>query len=328
MRRLEKVSIKEIDLEDTQFLITFLPDITMLRMSIEMVGLLEPPLLRRGGSGLCQVISGFSRIRALRELGVDDVEAFVCDHHAINDLEGMLLALGHNLVRPLNVIEKALIIKKLLAHGLSQREIIDTFLPRIRIQSSAKLLKKFLALLSINASLQEYVVRENLSLGTSSLFVGLDRAACEILAAMLWQLRPGENRVKELVTFLREIALRDSVPLSTVLERQEVRRVLEDGSCPRPRKLEELRRIVRVLRYPQLNAMVERFASFRRSLALPPNMILHAPAFFEGDEYRIEITFAGKEELATCARVLHDIAATCSEEGDDPFKKPCLLYPR
>jgi len=326
MRRLEKISIRRIDHEDTQFLITFLPDTTRLRMSIEMTGVLEPPLVRRAKGGRFQIISGFSRIQVLREFGVADIDAFVYDRDVLSDLNGLLLTIGHNLVRPLNVIEKARIIEKLLAHGLSEREVIENFLPRLMIQPTAKLLKAFVALLTVGVRLQEYFVREKLSLGTSSLFVELDQAAQEALASVLWELVPGENRVKELVTFLREISIRDGLPVATLLQRDEVQTALHDRRLSRPQKTEKLRRVVRAMRYPQLNAMEQTFASFRRSMALPPKMMLHPPAFFEGDDYRFEIRFANRKELDTYVKVLQDVSGEHPDQGEDPFRR--LLYPR
>jgi hypothetical protein len=133
---------------------------------------------------------------------------------------------------------------------------------------------------------------------------------------LLLALRPGENRVKEIISFLREISLRDGVPVSSILTREDIGELLADTQTPRPQRMEQLRRIIKQMRFPLLTAIEERFAAYRQSLALPPQISFRPPAFFEGEEFRMELRFKNFKAFRELVAGLNEIADAAKEDTD------------
>jgi ParB-like chromosome segregation protein Spo0J len=320
MRRLEKISLAKIDLEDTTFLITFLPEPEPLLASIKLVGLLEPLLVRERDDGSYQLVCGFKRAKTLNRLSISETEAFVYPRGELDDLQAIMLTMGHNLTHPLNLIEKALTFEKLLSFGLPEREVIDRYLPLFRLQPNARILKQLTELLSLERGLQEYLVRKDLSLSTSTLFLHLDTEDQKAILPLLEALRPGENRVKEIISYLREISLRDGVSITSLLSKEEIGAIIHDQETPRPQRIEHLRRVLKEMRFPRLTAMEDTFAEYKRSLSLPPQISFNPPPFFEGEEFRMELRFKDFRAFRELATRLHQISKG-EHKDQDPLLK-------
>ena len=317
MRTLKTIPLDKIDLEDTQFLITFLPDLESLVASVQRVGLLEPLLVRKRDDGRYQLICGFKRAEALRLIAVPEVEAFVYPQGALDDIQALLLQMGHNIVRPLNLVEKAQALGKLLAFGCPEREVIDRYLSLLGLQPSIRILKQVTGLMGLEQGLQEYLVRKNLSLSTSTLFLHLDKEGQEAILPLLDALGPGENRVKEIIAYLREISLRDGVSIAALISKKEIGELIDDQETSRPQRLEHLRRVLKEMRFPRLTAMENTFADYERSLSLPPQISFHPPPFFEGEQFKMELRFKDLKELGGLLARLRRIS-----EGEHNAKDP------
>ena len=320
MRKLEKIPLAQIDREDTTFLITFLPELESLLASIQLAGLLEPLTLRERDNGSYQIISGFKRVEALARLSISEAEAIIYPYGVLDDLQALLLTVGHNLTRPLNLVEKARALEKLLAFGKTEKEVVDHYLPLFDLQSNARILHQVIGLAGLSQGIQEYLVRKNLSLSTASLFLYLDTEDQEAILPLLEALRPGENRVKEIISFLREISLRDGVPIPSILVREDIRKILNDQETPRPQRIENLRRIVKELRFPRLTAMEKQFAEYKRSLLLPPQISFHPPPFFEGEQFKMELRFKDLKELGGLLARLRRISEG-AHNAKDPLQE-------
>jgi len=318
MRTLETVPLSRIDLEDRTFLITFMPDLEPLLASLKLVGLLEPIILREKRDETYQIVCGFKRAEALRALAIGEAAAFVYHHGELDDLQALLLTVGHNLTRPLNLVEKAQALEKLLCFGVSEREVIDCYLPLFALQPHMRILEQVVDLLALERRLREYMVRQGLSLAAAVRFIQLDKEAQGAILPLLTALRPGENRVKEIITYLQEVSLRDGVSISSLLTRGDIVELLGDLEAPLPQRIERLRRIVKKMRFPLLTAIEEKFAAYKQSLSLPPRISFHPPPFFEGEEFRMELRFKDFRAFRELTAKLHEIAAE-EDKNTDPL---------
>jgi ParB family chromosome partitioning protein len=320
MRRYEIMPLTKIDLDDTTFLITFLPELGPLLSSIELVGLLEPLCVLERDDGRCQLICGFKRAETLQRLSITETEAFVYQPRELDDLQALLLTVGHNLSRPLNLVEKACALEKLRAFGVPEKELIDRYLPLFELQSNVRILQQVIDLAGLEQGLQEYLVRRNLSLSTSVLFLHLDKEDQQAILPLLDALQPGENRVKEIISFLREISLRDGVSLSSLLAHKDIAMILSDQETQRPQRIEQLRRIIKEMRFPRLSGMEKKFAEYKRSLSLPPQISFHPPSFFEGEEFRMELRFKDFGSFRELVVRLHQISEG-EQNAPDPLQE-------
>jgi hypothetical protein len=320
MRILKTVFTNEIDTTDTTFLITFIPDLEPLLASLRLVGLVEPLILRGQGADRYQIVCGFKRAEALRLLDLSEAEAFVYPPGVLDDLHALLLQVGHNLSRPLNLMEKAQALKKLVAFGVPEKEVIDRYLPLFGLQPNMRVLKQVTGLVDLECGVQEYLVREGLSLSASVLFLSLGKDGQRAILPLLEALRPGENRIKEIISFMREIALRDRTTVSSLCAGEDISTVLSDLDTPRSQRVEQLRGILKHLRFPRLTALEDTFADYKRSLALPPQISLHPPPFFEAEQFRMEMRFKDFATFRELVTTLHQIAEK-GHRGEDPLRE-------
>jgi len=316
MRTEEQIPLNKIDSADTTFIITFLPDLEPLQASIKLVNLMEPLILREKADGTYQIVCGFKRVQALRLLAIGEAQAFVYQPGELDDFEALLLTIGHNITRRLNLVEKAWALKKLLAFGVAEREVVDRYLPLFALQPNVRVLRQMVDLLTMETGLLEYLVQEELSISTAVCFLDLDKEDQKSMIPLLLALRPGENRIKEIISFLQEISLRDGVPIPALLTRADIGEFLSDLQIQRPQRLERLRRIIKQMRFPLLTAMEERFAAYKQSLALPSQISFHPPPFFEGEEFRMEMRFKDFRSFRELVAKLHQVAGTTVGDAD------------
>ena len=116
------ISLSEIDFDNTEFCFRVDFNLNNLKEDIEVNGQQFPVVLRRQKDvGRYQIISGFRRCNALRELENTEVKAMVRD---LGDDEAYYLSYTENDKRKnLSGMDKALAIAKLTARGKSPQEI-------------------------------------------------------------------------------------------------------------------------------------------------------------------------------------------------------------
>ncbi len=240
-----------------------------LVFSIREIGLLQPIVVRRAGTGTFELIAGERRLRACREAGLSVIPAIVRD----TDDDAMLRdALLENLHRAdLNALEEAAAYQQLLSDfGCTQDELAQ------RIGRSRPQVSNTLRLLRLPPDVQRRVAAGVLSAGHARALLSLDDpAAMEALAARIVAEGLSVRAVEELIILgeadgrprspsTRSRASRSRDPqvadaISVLTARSADRldtRVLADGFMTRTSRgrliiecadLEDLRRIVDVI---------------------------------------------------------------------------------
>jgi len=310
-----KVPLEEIRGEDETFRISFSPDLSPLINSLRMVGQLSPLLVREGEGGY-QLISGFKRWEAMGEVGIGEAEVVVVK---VGDLEAEKLAVGHNLPQGMNLIEKARALEGFRRFGMPEEESISQWLPLFGLQPHRKLYLKLLGLLRLPRGLQEYIAKEALPLSLASLFPLLEEEAQREVVPLLWALRPGGSKLREIITHLLEVSQREGISPAQLLK--ESRGIWGEGERARPQRMDELRRWLRQRRLPLFSHLEERFSRLRASLRLPPRVSFHPPPFFEGEDFRIELRFRDREELRSLIDLLKERLREIEALPSDPLKE-------
>ncbi len=110
MKIYKEVKLNDINLTKRNYLFSFPERNSYLLKSIKKFGVLEPPLLYETQDGLV-IIAGWGRIKASLSLGLESLPCLILKDPK-TEKELLLLALHSNLFRPLNLVEKALFVKK------------------------------------------------------------------------------------------------------------------------------------------------------------------------------------------------------------------------
>jgi len=309
MESIEKIPISEVDLSDETFSVNFLPDLQSLCASIREIGMIQPVLLRRKEGGY-QIISGYRRIRVLKELGISEVFARIFDENGKDDLQLFSFTLHENMTtRGFNTVEIALALHKLIhLFRVEPPEVIQTYLPLLRLEPNEKILNTYLSLAQMEDAVKEYVLSEAVSrsnIRKLANFLPEDRT---ILIPFLSSLKLGENRLREILNLLDEIARRDRSRVGEIVRHPELQAILSRRELTPSQKTEEVKRILLELRYPRLMEIEKTFERERKDLNLPPNISLFHSPHFEGKEWRIELRFETLEQYRHALFFLSQLA--------------------
>ncbi len=297
---LKPVNLADIDFEDKSYIFTFEPLISDMVHSIQSVGLINPPILEQRKDGKFRIVSGLKRIIALKHLKQKKFEAkvFISKDDRI-DKDLFFLNLHENIAtRDINVVEKAIVLKK-LSHELkiNKKKIIEHFLPLLRLGKNPELLERYLLLADFPDFLKAALLEETMSLETAQMLNNLSQDEQSALFSLFQELKIGKNRQKEILRLLNEIKhITDREPLE-ILHSDKVQDIIKNEKLTPPVKVERLVTFLKKLRYPRYSKTEEKFLSLKKELKLPPTIRLSPPPFFEGRKFRLEFTFSSQKEF-------------------------------
>jgi len=296
MSDIRKIPLKEIDPLDESFSVNFMADPEKLRSSIEKVGLIQPIGVREKHSRY-QIVSGFRRVSVCQELGWNEIEARVI-RQGENDLSLFSMSLHDNLTtRGFNSVEVAIALDKLVSRFRIDRSlVIETFLPLFSLETSEKILNTYLSLVSMEDGMKRYIVREEVSRSNIRRLASMTSEDRIATLSFLSVLKLGENRLREVLTLLEEIAQRDHRTVREVIALREIQTVLSHQDLTPSQRAEKVKKVLLNLRYPKLHQLQETFETKRKELNLPAGLSLQPPAFFEARGMKIEFQFETLED--------------------------------
>ncbi|MEJ5359732.1 MAG: ParB/RepB/Spo0J family partition protein [Desulfobacterales bacterium] len=282
---------------DDRFRISTGDDAADLAASIARIGLLHPPLVVRR-EGRIILISGFRRFAACRTLGWRNLPVRLPEKEP-SPRECARLAVAENAwSRPLNLIEQSRAVGLLAAFSPGGK--IDIAEARAAgLRGSEDFLNRIAPLCRTPEAVQEAILEESISFWTACELAAMPAGEAEALALLFRRLKAGLNVQREILTRLREIALREGISIASVLESPAVQELRDDGGSDPNEKTRALRELLRRRRYPFLSAAEDRFRALLRELPSAPGLRLQPPRDFEGKRFSLQLEFETPEEACS-----------------------------
>ena len=305
MKTIQKIPISHIDLSDETFSVNFMLDLDRLRSSIEEMGLIQPVLLRKKQDGY-QIVCGFRRVSIIKEIGSSDILSMVLDEEEKDDLRLFFISLHQNLTtRGFNTIEKAIALDKLVRQfHVDSAKVIKKYLPLFNLEPDEKILNTYLSLIQMEDEIKIYVLKEEVSRANIRKISSLSSKDRMALLSLISPLKLGENRLREILSFLEEITKRDRLTIREIVKRPEIQAVLSHQELTPPQRADRMKKALLGLRYPRMHNMETKFEKKRGELGLPANVsLLHQP-FFEGKGLKMEFHFETVEEYRSMLSAL------------------------
>jgi ParB family chromosome partitioning protein len=291
---IETVAISDIDSEDKTYQITTKRSLSDLTGSITQVGLISPPILKHVNSKNI-IIGGFRRVAAFRELGLRLIKARVIDQDA-DEIEYIKIAIADNsMQRPLNLIEQSRSIKMLWP-----------FKDTINLARTASMLglpegepyiKKIRKICDLIPMIQKSVIEGSISMPVALELGRLKRDEGVIFSKLFNDLKLGTNKQREILTFVKEISLREDVPIRKILEQDRLGEILNDEEIERNQKVSEIIKRLKNRRFPALTKAEDEFEKHVKKLGLNNHLKLTPPNSFEGNTFSLNIRFKNLKDL-------------------------------
>ncbi len=290
--------------------------------SIQEFGLINPPIVLRGGEGRVDVVSGYRRILALKNLQVGEVLCRDSTQSGLSPLQLLLLNLHDNCVtREFNEVEKAMILARLV-HHIPREEVIHSYMPLLSLPSRESTLDLFL-----NVEGQSHIVKKALAKGEISVkafeaLLDVEPGFRSDLIQSILNLRLTFNQQLQFIELTVDICIRDEINIPQLFNQTPFVKIMGDEKLNLPQKTKATLGLLKSIRFPFLTRSEESFRRTISELGLPDNTrISHSP-FFEGPDYRLEIPFKNGRQLKDRINVLNKLDGI--EALTDPWQEEGL----
>ena len=288
--KIKPVLLASIDLTDDSFFTGIKGGISPIRDSISEIGLINFPVLREF-DGRLQVVTGWKRILAAKELGCDEITSKLYESHELSD-ESCLKYIYHDNSGRMDDMELAeLLVRFRDILGVGDREMINNTLPFLGVPPSRKQLDRLTGLAALDDSVKYAYYRERITVEQCEM---LSETAVSLSPAAFARLIDGyklnNNESRQVIKDIEEIVLRDG--LSTEEFLNELRARAEGGG--KDGLIAELKKI----RYPARTRIEETYAEAFDNLSLPESVTIHIGPYSEGNDIEIHIKAGSAEELS------------------------------
>jgi hypothetical protein len=146
-------------------------------------------------------------------------------------------------------------------------------------------------------SIQEYALSKSFHPKIRERWLSWNAADGAALLEVALPLKAGENHLRDLMDYLEEIALRDGITISELLQSKTISDIRTDPRLGRADRLKRIKDQIRRIRFPRLSQIEDSIQSKIRQLKLQPDVRLSAPAGLEGGDLQIEFTAGSPAEL-------------------------------
>jgi hypothetical protein len=295
---LRPLDLDDLDPEEGPYCMSYGFESGPLIRSIREVGVLNPPLLAELGEGRRAVVTGFRRIRAMREMGLKKVPVRILQGSGVTPLRCLLINLHDNLAtRRLNPVEVGMFLNRLSTH-LPEGRILESYLPLLDLPSHRE---TFLFYTRLERELDREIKRElaqgRVSLHVVKLLMDLDRESRTAAFSLFQEAGLNSNQQKQCVEILFDLFQLTGKKISPLLEEESLRALLSDTKTNKPQKARALLQNLREQRFPRLAEAERKFKETVTRMDLPAGVKMEPPPYFEGSNYRLEILFTEGDDV-------------------------------
>ena len=308
---LKEIELNSINFSDDEFLISYPLKYDNVKESIEKIGLINPPILYVGDAYMrplrlnkFKIVSGFKRVFALRDLDRKKISCFIISNNytAIELLQ--LSILDNSLNRQFNPIEKSIAINK-LGKYVPKDNILNNYFKYLGLEPSEKLYILYESLISLEDDIKLAIANNELSERSGANLLGFSKKDRLALFDFLVQLKPSVSKQNEIIELVFEISKRENISVKNVIRAGEIDTIFSNKKLSVIQKLERVREYLKKRRYPQLTKLEEEFESLKKSIGISQDMKFYPPAFFEGNNYEMYLSFSKISQLKKQITILN-----------------------
>ena len=191
--------------------------------------------------------------------------------------------------------EKAAILRKLLRVEIAENKIIEQYMPILGLERSKKLLRDLLKTGQLRDSFQRLLHELNIPIRVYAPLFRWDHDSQKEAERIFAALRPGVNKLRELVDLLDETSHRDGTRPGNILNREELRTTWQHAEP----QYDKVHKILYHWRFPTLASLKKSVWRAMDQLDLHPNTKIRTMENFENGEMKIELAFKTGTELTT-----------------------------
>ncbi len=281
---METVEIDKIHVNDRSFCVSYPLEDDLLLTSVAKFGVLVPiGLLRRDEP---VIVTGFKRLEAARRLGIRELPYVFLD---VSERRALLTAIHDNITRPLNTVEKALCIDKMLTAGFKVEEVYE-IMTMLGLPPRENILKTAIAAACAEAPAKSFIVKHQLPL---------------TLVEQLFWFEPEErysiiclaDAVRTSVSSFREM-------LQLMMLLKVKRGTIDFQQLDGVKDADAIRERLKRQTHPLLSDLEERLGRLLSACALPPHIKVRVDPAFEKESIDISLQARNSREIEEALKKL------------------------
>jgi ParB-like chromosome segregation protein Spo0J len=312
----KEIHLEEIDFSDETFRISENLDPQSMRTSLSEVGQLSPVVLVPK-EGAYQILCGFRRARALRDLGRACVSARIFPDGGRDPLAAFRLALWDNIAqRELEPLEKARALFALRETCRVDRDTtVAVYLPVLGLKPHRNVLDTYLNLHTLSPLLRQLVNAGQISTASAERMASMSPDAQEAVADLLEKIRLSASLQREVLGLIEDLAAIMNSSARDLLGRPEIRAIATDSTLSPFQRGERIRETLFRWRNPRLSGTADLFLRRKLELNLPGTVRLLPDPFFETTRLRVEFDVSSAETFRDIAAALQEAARLPALDG-------------
>lgn len=270
----------------------------------------EPVILCPGEKeDLWTLVDGQAQAFASRREGKESLSAFCLEGMEANPRRCLLIAYQRSLQQgALTLAEKASFVACLRKTGeFSEKEILDTWLTRLGLPASYPALERLFRLEAWPDALRREIESGDINPSVLLNLADLPAEQASPLVRFLSRYRWTHSRQKEIVRLVSDMAQIQNRSLDDICAEADDEGKKTPEGASMAQKAEIVRRYLVQQRYPHIRRAIDTYQDYARMLSLPPNIQLQEPPDFEGEIFRLQISFKSRKELEEALRKVQGI---------------------
>lgn len=277
-------------------------DITFLTKSFIQAGLINKPYILKNNKGDIDIVTGYRRILALKDLKIKEVTCFDLTDSGLSQLDILKLAIQDNMfTREFNVVEKSMILN-MLSEYIQRDEIIREHIAYLNI--SKKDYDLIFKIDKLEDFLKQSLANNTLGLKALEQLLQLDKDDLLISYKYISELKLNYNQQIQLFDYTKDLSRIENVSITNFLNRNEYSDLLMDSKKNTPQKARELIDTLRIRRNPNYSRYKRLFEKGVKRLQLPANIRVRNPEYFESEGYQLNIDFTDGNDLKNSLKSL------------------------
>lgn len=287
------------DIEDNRLydIHPFLEDAQLdndIARSIQMIGLLTPPVIIEKTGGKYETICGRQRILHLRSLNRTCCYCqLLPDQCSAENILTIILE-DQFATGPLTIVEQACFIK-ICKQMLSDRKRRNSFLQSLLPGRITKGNQYLTPLAELEKSIQSAIHHGRISEKIVSGILHFNSIDQSILLSLIESLKIGGNNQKKLIVQLRDILRRNETSLATFIEDEKLQKILSNIELDRSEKASRFLEHIQRLHQPLLTSSQDSFDLQIKELKLPDSITITPTSSFEKDDVTLNVRFRSLE---------------------------------
>jgi hypothetical protein len=307
----QEISIEKIDCTNGMFRISEEIVSAPLRMSMRVIGQLNPVLLS-GGESPYTIVCGFRRMHALRQLGASRVLARIMEGNDRDLLGAFNMAVWDNLShRKFDPLEKARVLYKLRDDfDVPDEVIMKDYLPVMDLAPHEQVLRNYFMLAKSHQGSKNHFKAGRLTLSSMEYLAEMPVSSQASIASVFDNIQLSAGLQKKFFALLEDLAAKHGNDPEVPLNDNEALSILNDAGLSPFQRGEKVFALLYRRRYPGLTQAEERFFERRKSLRLPGSIRITPAPYFEVPDLRVEFRAPDAERFREMASELFEASRT------------------